>query len=60
MIKDGGMQAMGDRELEVIKEKHQREPESQERLACHARILGAGVEVKVREVWNLEDIRGEA
>jgi ferredoxin len=54
-----GMQAMNDKELTVIREKHEREPVPGERLACHARVLGAGVEVQVREVWNLEDIRGE-
>jgi hypothetical protein len=53
------MQAMNEKELTVIREKHEREPEAGERLACHARLLGPGVEVRVREVWNIEDIRGE-
>jgi ferredoxin len=59
ILQDTGMQALGDRELEVIREQHKRDPEPKERLACHARVLGPGVEVRVRKIWNLEDIRGE-
>ena len=28
------------------------------RLACHARVMGPGLEVRVQKVWRLEDIRG--
>ena len=59
LVSDTGMQAMSDREREVILEKHEREPGANERLACHARVLGPGVEVKVHKVWSLEDLRGE-
>lgn len=59
VMSDIGMQAMGDRERDVILEKHERQPESLERLACHARVLGPGVEVKVHKVWSMEDLRGE-
>ena len=59
ILTDTGMQAMNEKELTVIREKHEREPKAGERLACHARLLGPGVEVRVREAWNLEDIRGE-
>jgi ferredoxin len=59
ILQDTGMQALGDRELEVIREQHKRDPEPKERLACHARVSGPGVEVRVRKIWNLEDIRGE-
>ena len=59
VVSDAGMQAMSEREREVIVEKHQRQPEGGERLACHARVLGPGVEVKVHKVWTLEDLRGE-
>lgn len=59
IISGDGMQAMNDKELTVFREKNEREPAPKERLACHARVLGAGVEVRVRQVWNLEDIRGE-
>ena len=59
LVSDSGMQEMGSRERGVILEKHEREPESHERLACHARVLGPGVEVKVRQVWSMEELRGE-
>lgn len=59
VVSDAGMQAMGERERDVIVEKHERQPEAQERLACHARVLGPGVEVKVHKVWSMEDLRGE-
>lgn len=59
IVAGDGMQAMNEKELAVIREKHEREPAPGERLACHARVLSAGVEVHVRQVWNLEDIRGE-
>ena len=54
-----GVQAMKSKELEVIREKHEREPGAQERLACHARVLGPGAEVRIRKVWSLEELRGE-
>jgi ferredoxin len=59
VLDDSGMQAMNEKELTVFREKNGRDPAPGERLACHARVLAAGVEVKVRQVWNLEDIRGE-
>ncbi len=58
VLADTGMQDMNEKELTVFREKQEREPEPGERLACHARLSGPGVEVRVREVWNLEDIRG--
>jgi len=59
LIEDSGMQVMGERELTVIRDEHKRDPAEDERLACHARVLGPGVEVRVHKVWSLEDIRGE-
>ena len=59
IIEGGGMQEISDRELTVIRDEHKREPKDNERLACHARVLGPGVEVRVHRVWSLEDIRGE-
>jgi len=59
IIEGAGMQAMSDRELTVIRDEHKRDPNEVERLACHARVLGPGVEVRVHKVWSLEDIRGE-
>ncbi|MSP56629.1 MAG: 2Fe-2S iron-sulfur cluster binding domain-containing protein [Myxococcales bacterium] len=29
------------------------------RLACHARVVGPGAKIKVREVWSMDSVRGE-
>lgn len=34
-------------------------PEKNIRLACHARVVGPGGKIKVREVWSMSSMRGE-
>lgn len=45
-------------ELSAFRSANGREPTGEERLACHARVAGPGVRVRVRKVWTLQDQRG--
>ena len=29
------------------------------RLACHARVVGPGGKIRIREVWSMDSVRGE-
>lgn len=29
------------------------------RMACHARVTGAGARVQIRKVWSMDEVRGE-
>lgn len=42
-------------EAKLLAEK----PEKNIRLACHARVVGPGAKIKVREVWSMDSVRGE-
>ncbi len=34
-------------------------PDKNIRMACHARVVGPGAKIKVREVWSMESMRGD-
>ena len=55
---EGELSEVLDAELEGFRQGQGRDPEPGERLACHARVEGDGVRVKVHEVWTLEEQLG--
>lgn len=50
-----GIGAPSPAEAKLLAEK----PEQGIRLACHARVVGPGGKIKVREVWSMSSVRGD-
>ena len=53
-----GLAPAGAAEVAAFRSGNGRDPTAEERLACHARVVGPGVRVRVRKVWTLQDQRG--
>jgi ferredoxin len=52
------LQAASAAEQKLLDEKWASRPGT--RLACHAKVVGSGVRVRVHTVWSMDQTRGEA
>lgn len=55
---ESGLQPPSPREVEVMDAVLGRDRATNVRLACHARVIGPGVHVRVHKVWRMEEARG--
>ena len=56
VLSDTGLAPPTEAEAKILKEKAQ----PGQRLACHARVVGNGAKVKIKAVWSMETVGGDA
>jgi ferredoxin len=57
---DSSLSPAASKEADAYRECHSANLPAGVRLACHARVVGPGLLVGVRHVWNIEDLGGES
>jgi len=53
-----GISTPSDKELALLAEHHKESDPADVRLACHARVVGNGISITVRNVWSMEEALG--